>query len=425
MDAPRIEQLFDFNRFPHDGVLLFLLALYFPVGLCLLVLRIFVGVHVFLVSCALPRCSLRRFILRVMCSVLGIYVKQRSSWLRDRNVKLYISNHVTPFDHNVINIVTSCNTPVLGSSSGFLCWARGFLELDTTSSHTELAGGLQQYCSDLSALPLLFFPEEDTTNGRRGLLKFSSWPFTVTDTVQPVALTARRPLLAVSTAESSWVTELLWILFVPFTVYQVRWLSPLSRQDGEPPQDFANKVQELIAKELGLASTQITRADKAEHIKRKRHVAPQIRSTNVDERPRSQRSPGLLASISRVDDVRIVGMAQKVKEVLPDIPLSIIMRDLVQTNCVDTTITNLLEDGGDATAEVSSGTASGEVAAGLARGPTSYTTRPATPPWSAAKTFGKSPVDRHMSLQERKEALYEYARRRYIEKHGLNRENNM
>lgn len=29
----------------------------------------------------------------------------------------------------------------------------------------------------------------------------------------------------------------------------------------------------------------------------------------------------------------------------------------------------------------------------------------------AAKTFGKSPVDRHLSLQERKEALYNFAKR--------------
>lgn len=29
----------------------------------------------------------------------------------------------------------------------------------------------------------------------------------------------------------------------------------------------------------------------------------------------------------------------------------------------------------------------------------------------SAKSFGRSPIDRHMTLQERKEALYEYARR--------------
>lgn len=47
-------------RFPTDGFLLLALLLYAPVGLCLLVLRVFIGVHVFLVSCALPDSVLRR-----------------------------------------------------------------------------------------------------------------------------------------------------------------------------------------------------------------------------------------------------------------------------------------------------------------------------------------------------------------------------
>lgn len=47
-------------RFPTDGFLLLALLLYAPVGLCLLVLRLFIGVHVFLVSCALPDSVLRR-----------------------------------------------------------------------------------------------------------------------------------------------------------------------------------------------------------------------------------------------------------------------------------------------------------------------------------------------------------------------------
>jgi len=47
-------------RFPADGFLLLALLLYAPVGLCLLVLRLFIGVHVFLVSCALPDSVLRR-----------------------------------------------------------------------------------------------------------------------------------------------------------------------------------------------------------------------------------------------------------------------------------------------------------------------------------------------------------------------------
>lgn len=51
-----------------------------------------------------------RFIVRVMCSVLGLFVRQSDPQFRDVNVRVYIANHVTQFDHNVINLLTSCNT---------------------------------------------------------------------------------------------------------------------------------------------------------------------------------------------------------------------------------------------------------------------------------------------------------------------------
>lgn len=48
-------------RLPGDGFLLLALLLYAPIGFCLLILRLFLGIHVFLVSCALPDSVLRRF----------------------------------------------------------------------------------------------------------------------------------------------------------------------------------------------------------------------------------------------------------------------------------------------------------------------------------------------------------------------------
>lgn len=51
-----------------------------------------------------------RFIVRIMCSVLGLHVRQNSPRLRDKTARLYICNHVTHFDHNMINLLTSCNT---------------------------------------------------------------------------------------------------------------------------------------------------------------------------------------------------------------------------------------------------------------------------------------------------------------------------
>ncbi|XP_038868214.1 lipid droplet-regulating VLDL assembly factor AUP1-like [Salvelinus namaycush] len=418
METQGIEQMFDFQRLPNDGLVLLLVLLYSPVGLCLMLLRIFVGAHVFLVSCALPDSLARRFIVRVMSSVLGMHVRQNSPRFRDKSTKLYICNHVTQFDHNIVNLLTSCNTPMLEDSAGFVCWARGFMELGAVSGQDEMES-LRRYCSSPGTLPLLLFPEEDTTNGRSGLLKFSSWPFSLTDSIQPVALQVKRPFLALSTPDSFWLTELLWTFFVPCTVYHVRWLPPVSRQDEESLQEFANKIQGLLATELGVVSTQITKADKAEHVKRKRHVAPHTTASNLGARPRPL---GFMVRSSGVEELRISRMAQQVKEVLPDIPLGVITRDLVQTNCVDTTITNLLESTEEFPLEATGGATS---APGPSWRSLSFSAAPAPTIKPAAKSFGKSPVDRHMSLQERKEALYEFARRRYIEKHGLEQDDNL
>ncbi|XP_064005162.1 lipid droplet-regulating VLDL assembly factor AUP1 isoform X2 [Pogoniulus pusillus] len=421
--APGPERLFDSHRFPTDGFLLLALLLYAPVGLCLLVLRLFIGVHVFLVSCALPDSVLRRFIVRVMCSVLGLFVRQSDPRLRDTSVRVYIANHVTQFDHNVINLLTSCNTPALNGAPGFLCWSRGFMELGVTGSRAELVDSLKVYSSHGANPPLLLFPEEAATNGRAGLLRFSSWPFSILDVVQPVALQVQRPLITVSVADSSWITELLWTFFVPFTVYQVRWMPSVPRRAEELSEDFALRVQELLAMELGVVSTRLTAADKAEHMKRLRHTSP-LSFTPASSQPLAARPrvPSSLAAVAP-EEVRITAMAQRVKEVLPHVPLEVIRIDLAQTNCVDTTIANLLEgrvpfypESEEAgTDQPAPSTSQPAAAFGVQSSVVVPSSKPAT------KQFAKSPVERHLSLQERKRALYDYARRRFTEKHGVAR----
>uniref|UniRef100_A0A8C3IJP1 AUP1 lipid droplet regulating VLDL assembly factor n=1 Tax=Chrysemys picta bellii TaxID=8478 RepID=A0A8C3IJP1_CHRPI len=272
-----------------------------------------------------------RFIVRVMCSVLGLFVRQSDPHLRDANVRVYIANHVTHFDHSVINLLTSCNTPALNGTPGFICWSRGFMELGAVGSRAELVDSLKVYSSHGGNPPLLLFPEEAATNGRVGLLRFSSWPFSILDVIQPVALQVQRPLIAVSVADSSWITELLWTFFVPFTVYQVRWMPPVFRQADEPNEEFALRVQELLAVELGVVSTRLTAADKAEHMKRLRHTPPHLfapaSSQSLVARPRASPS---LAGVGPLapEDVRITEMVQRVKEVLPHVSLGTIRRDL-------------------------------------------------------------------------------------------------
>ncbi|XP_048452275.1 lipid droplet-regulating VLDL assembly factor AUP1 isoform X9 [Rhincodon typus] len=320
----------------------------------------------------------RRVIVRAMCTILGVIVLQRGSRHRDKNIKIYISNHITQFDHNILNFLTPCHTPLLEGHSGFVSWARGYLELGWLDNRTRLAEALKHYSCLDGARGLLLFPEDETTNGKVGLLKFSSWPFTIDSIVQPLVLTVKRPFVSVNVVESSWVTELLWMFFIPFTVYQVRWLPSMSQMDEESEEDFTVRVQEHLATELGVLSTQHTKSDKVEYLKRMKHMAPQ-------------------ATVS------------------------------VNTKCVDTTITNLLEGRVQFTPEeVSVSPSSISLSNKPHLAPCKLVTPLKKTPKDAPTTkpvakmrFEKSPVDRHQSLQERKEALYAYARRRYIEKHGL------
>ncbi|XP_077157550.1 lipid droplet-regulating VLDL assembly factor AUP1 [Paroedura picta] len=411
--APGPDRLFDAHRLPSDGLLLLSLLLYAPVGLCLLLLRLFLGLHVLLVSCALPDSALRRLVVRVMCAVLGLLVRQSQPRQRSLRARVYIANHVTPFDHNVINLLTSCNAPMLNGASGFICWSRGFLEVGTAGGRAELLESLKAYSSHGGNPPLLLFPEETTTNGRVGLLRFSTWPFSILDMVQPVALQVQRPFVAVSTADASWVTELLWTFFVPFTVYQVRWLPSVCRRAEETREELALRVQELLASELSMIATRVTAADKAEHLKRLRHSSPAPYAPVLSQ-PTTAR-PQASSSSPPTEDTHLMVMAQRVKEVLPHVSLAVIRKDLAQTNCVDATIANLLEGRVPFTPRETEEEPS-------LFGPSVSSAHPsASPPPTALplKVFARSPEARHLSLQDRKRALFDYARRRYTEKYGI------
>lgn len=381
MEQPGLEHMLEGQRFPVELLSRGLLLLYAPFGLCLFLLRLFIGAHVFLVSGVLPDCAVRRFLVRVMTSVLGVLITQSGE--QDPAVKIYVSNHMTCIDHNVLSLLTACSTPSVSCPPGFLCWARGFLELGAPGSRTQLRESLKHYLSQPGSPPLLLFPEEETTNGRVGLLHFSSWPFSLSDCVQPLTLRVSRALVSVAVAGSPWYVELFWTLFSLYTVYHVRWLPPVCRVSRESDEDFASRVQKLLALSLGVHSTNHTAADRAEHLKRRKEPAPR------------QTPPSTAAS----------HMAQRVKEVLPQVPLSVIHQDLAQTGCVDATITNLIEGRVPYVPEQESQT-EGEVP-GRAAG-----CKP------ISKGFARRPEDRHLSLQERKEALYDYARRRYLEKFG-------
>lgn len=54
----------------------------------------------------------------------------------------------------------------------------GYADLGAREGRNVLVSKAREFCK-YNSLPLLAFPEGAMTNGQKGLLKFSSWPFEV------------------------------------------------------------------------------------------------------------------------------------------------------------------------------------------------------------------------------------------------------
>ncbi|ROT79741.1 putative ancient ubiquitous protein 1-like [Penaeus vannamei] len=200
----------------------------------------------------------------------------------------------------------------------------------------------------------------------------------------------------------------------------------MRRGESESAEEFAARVQVASAASLSVKTTNHTVADKVEFMKR------------------LAREAAAAANPMLSPEVHI--MAQQVQEVLPHISLDQIKRDLVRTQNVDQTITNFLEGNvPEPIPEPRPATPSPVVSSPTPPQATGTTTHPHTssPTNSAskstletatslagsseanvslntaAKSFGKSATERMTSFQTRKAQLIENARRKYIEKHGL------
>uniref|UniRef100_UPI00358F5BED lipid droplet-regulating VLDL assembly factor AUP1 isoform X2 n=1 Tax=Myxine glutinosa TaxID=7769 RepID=UPI00358F5BED len=395
MACPAIEELFVKSRFVSDPFTLFIFLVYLPFGVCLLLLRVFIGLHIFLVASALPEGTIRRIIVRVMCVVLGVILWQDDPRKRDSQTKVVVSNHVSHFDYNVLGLLSPFVTPLLEGPPSILAWARGFIDLGQQDRAT-LVATCRKFCSKQANPALLLFPEEACTSGKVGLLKFSSWAFAISLSVQPATLSVHRPVVAVNVLGSSWLYDLLWTFFVPCTVYQVRWLPVVTKKENQTHEEFAKLVQELLGSALALVPTPYSSADKAELIKRLAHEEhppsagfwPEMNTPTIPQQV-PLGDPGAVGG-----EMQLLNKARKVKEVLPHVPLGIISVDLAQTGCVDVTITNLLE--GRVHYE-SDEMASPQVApSGCLQGARASLVAP---------VFGSTSSQRHQSLQQRKSVL--------------------
>ncbi|EYC42001.1 hypothetical protein Y032_0547g3267 [Ancylostoma ceylanicum] len=317
---PDIKEIFFLERIPSSFTKLLLLA-YFPIGLAVLIIRLFIGVHTFFIACLLRKSTtVRSIVLRVMCAVLGIVV--RSQGKRSSKVNIICANHVSSLDHLAVDLVEPCILPSVWDVPALIRWCFGYVDLGARIGRSELIRRARFHVEN-EVLPLLAFPEGAITSGRAGLLKFSPWPCEVSDQVQPLAIKVSRPILNVCPAVlgSSWVVDVFWFAFLPFSVYHLTWLPVLKKNDEETSEDFSHRVECCIADYLGVKATNFTHGDAAEAAKRHLHtrtIAQPVKRT-VDSR--------------MLDEI-----AMRIKQSYPSVTLFDIRMDLERSRDQQSTI---------------------------------------------------------------------------------------
>ncbi|XP_076034467.1 lipid droplet-regulating VLDL assembly factor AUP1-like [Oratosquilla oratoria] len=429
MSVP-VEAIYTRARF-GGGVRLFLLLLYTPLGLSLVILRLFISLQLFVATAILPQDTpICRFIIRVLYCVLGVIVQEKAVEKKDKTCRVLVANHITPFDHIAIANVLPCHTPSVYDFPSALSSLLYYRDLGSSRGREVVVNNAKAYIQTAST-PLLLHPEGATTNGSVAVMKYATWAFSIDSQVLAIGLSVTRiPILDVapSVLGASWAADLFFLMFSPFTHFTVRYLGRFSLQEGENVDDFAKSVQTKTAESLHLQVSNHTVADKVEYMKR---LAQEAAANN-----------------SVLLSPEIYTMAQQVQEVLPYLPIDLIKKDLVRTWNVDVTITNFLEgnvpepipEPSYAVASTPAAPAHTVFQADTPQSSTSsssITTSSPTPTVTtvtptkstleqgsitlnmAAKTFCKSPAERMKSFQERKQQLIENARRKYIEKHDL------
>ncbi|CAH0694345.1 unnamed protein product [Spodoptera exigua] len=380
--ALTVDKLMNDERFSGDSVLHFLL--YLPFGILLLSFRVFLALVLWIASIILPnKSAVRQMLSTLACWTFGVYVKLKGT--RDPRCSVLVANYVSCLD-------SLAASHVLGTIS-LRKWKVPPFFASTLGIKNASQFVRKQHFAESPSKPVLLQPEGGPTNGK-GLLKFSEWPFPVGNKVQPVAISVERMFTNVTVhgAEGAagaaaaggvfpwW--DALWFLWSPLTVYTLRLLPSLAPHDEA---DLAASASDAIAEALQIEKTEFKWEDLCRgrrRVVRRREVPPDV-----------------------------TRLARQVKEVLPRVPINDILRDLALTRSVDVTITNFLE------------------------GVTPYTPEPepaAEPQASTSQAqpryvipvptgvFPKSAKERQLSFQERKAQMIAEARKRYIEKNGLN-----
>jgi ancient ubiquitous protein 1 len=261
-----IEKLFDINRFTTKLSIanILLLVMYIPLGILIVVIRIcllFIWGIIFLMMPSTKQ--FKQIFCKGAAAIIGILYKFNNEYHISSLAtppRFVVSNHSYTFEFIAFITRYWCLLTARKSVLDHWLLARTAILVDIV-----VVNNLKSQYTDVAKTPypIFVFPEGATTNGRVGLLKYNPLIFSYGESILPIATKISRPLpIAFCTLHFSLITDFLWLLYSPWTLFEYTILPVQKILPGESPEEFAKRVQVITADTLRLIATDFTAEDK-------------------------------------------------------------------------------------------------------------------------------------------------------------------
>jgi len=264
-----IESLFSYRRLRRPLGWSDLLWLpYLPFGIVLSVTRMALFAVLLSATLVLPRAVSVAVLPRLICAVMGIVVRERNGSLR-KQAPIVAFNHVTDLDTWVL-CGTFISRPVISTVTTTVQFIGPLLrkafstadpiwvppKSDQIDARKVVRDSIAAHMRAQRPEPITIAPEGGVTNGRVGLMQFKRFIFSLGIPVQPLCLRHhdRWPVEA-DWLGALWLSDMFWLCFFPFHVFSLTWLKPVAPRSDESPEQFAKRVQTVMADELKLVPT--------------------------------------------------------------------------------------------------------------------------------------------------------------------------
>lgn len=292
MEDTDLKEIYDESVVSKEGsfVSYLLVAVYAPIGLALVALRLLLSFLSSILASLSPALKSNSHFVNMYANLMGVYVQHDYSHpVSSSNRRLLIvSNHRSELDLLAVkSSLTECS--YLNETASQLSGLASMLLTPVWQNQTNSSSQAIDFFGNVKNYPVVVFPEQLPTKSRL-LLKFDSAAFAprfeaaANDSeetteqsnnnkllLQPLVIELQRPILPLSLNHSSRIISTLLVLFSPVNVYRLTYLQP---------QVNGDECRQAIATKLGARLCQFSHEDVRKALIAKSQRANRVNRSN-------------------------------------------------------------------------------------------------------------------------------------------------